>query len=44
MVEAWLISMNDYALFPRKRGNVGAGFWKRPTWGRESGDFYDVGT
>lgn len=37
MVEAWLISMNDYALFPRKHGNVGHGFWKRPTWEREWG-------
>lgn len=37
VVEAWLISMNDYALFPRKHGNVGHGFWKRPTWEREWG-------
>lgn len=37
MVEAWLISMNDYALFPRKHGNVGHGFWKCPTWEREWG-------
>lgn len=37
VVEAWLISMNDYALFPRKHANVGPGFWKRPTWEREWG-------